>query len=119
MEAEARSLIGEIRLKNLRLIYESPSEYVVVQIDRHGNRHEQDIPKVVAETVANILEGEQISVDEATGILEPMIDDGIFQTPFTYGHKLHYYVQDDLLVLVAIGRAERRKGGRAFVYRIL
>ena len=118
MNEATRLLVGEIRLRNLYSVYVSGPRYVVVQKDRHGDLHEQNIPKKVVDKVAGLLDGEQVSVAEAFEILEPMVDEGIIQLPFRYGHKLHFYIQNILLVLVATGRAERRKGGRAFLYYI-
>ena len=113
-----RSLVGEIMLKNLYSIYVSGSQFVVVQKDKHGDLHEQNIPKKTVDTVANLLDGEQVSVAGAFEILEPMVDEGIIQLPFRYGYKLKFYIQNVLLVLVATGRAKHRKEGRGFLYQI-
>ena len=118
MEAKGFSLLSEIRLKNLHIIYESASQYSVVHVDTHGERHEKVISKETVDAIANRLKGEHISVDEAVKMLEPMINRGLIQLPFKYGHKLRFYIHAVLLVLVAAGRAEQRKVGRAFLYHI-
>lgn len=118
MVQTAYSLIGEVRLRNSYFVYASANDYTVVALDRHGDRHEQTFEFESVDFVADLLDGEEVTVDQALNTIEPLVDERVIQFPFTYGYKLRFYLQSILIILVATGRAELRRDRRAFIYRI-
>ena len=112
------SLIDEITLRNRYLVYTSVSGFNVVQVDKHGDRHQQAFTPEVVDFVADLLDGEEVTVDQVVDTIEPLAEQEVIDLPFTHGFKLRFYLQSILIILVATGRAELRKDRRAFIYRI-
>lgn len=109
-------LIGELTLRNDRRVYESGNAYWVVQVDRHGTEHAQEITSNVIEYVGRRLAGQEVAVEDAVEVLSEAVTR--LRLPFSYGHKLRFYVQDVLIVLVALDRADLRRVGPRFFYDI-
>lgn len=111
-----KRLLSRVQLRNQRVVYRSHDGFTVVQIDRHGTEHAQFIPESVVEYLAERLRGDDVSVEDAFDLLQPVASQ--LDLPYTHSHKLHYYAQEALVALVAAGRASLEKRGRRFVYRM-
>jgi hypothetical protein len=109
-------LVGTVELRNSHWVYRKGTDFRVVQKDRHGEEHAELIPRDVVDFIAGRTRGGEIDVDKAAQLLDSAAGD--LRLPYTYGYKLHYYAQDVLIVLVAVGAASVRKVGRAYLYAI-
>lgn len=110
------SPIATIQLRNEHRVYKrADGNYFVESEDRHGAHHGQDVSSDVVDWLALNLAGAITNSERAADLLEWSAD---LDLPYTYGHKLRYFAQDVLLVLVATGRATMAQEGRGFTYRI-
>lgn len=111
-----RRLLDIIVLRNSHKVYETDSGFEVTQIDSHGTEYKYTVSREAADFLCTLCTGECVTAKEASLRLAPHVKK--LALPYHYGHKLHYYTQEILLVLNASGRANIRKAGRRFEYQI-
>lgn len=111
-----RMLVGEVQLRNHYRIYDEGFQYLVEGENDHGQTHGQYVSVGVVEYLHRALAGQLVRVEDAEGVLGPVARQLVL--PYTYGHKLHFYAQDVLIVLVALNRARVSKEGRRYLYRL-
>ncbi len=62
------------------------------------------------------LRGKRVHADDAESLLAR---NGVrLALPYDGGHKLHYYAQDTLVILTALGEARVEREGRRFFYHL-
>lgn len=109
-------LLGEVTLRNPRRVFADGATFVVESEDRRGAVYRTRVPTSVVAALHTIVGGQEVSAAEAADLLEPVARElGI---PYTYGHKLRFYAQDVLIVLIARGDATLRKLGREYRYSV-
>ena len=110
--------IGQVELRNSRLVYYLEDYYRVEQVNprKEQKRYSDDIPDQAVEYLYNQLKGRKVTPEDASTVLQPVAKN--LNLPYTYGHKLDYYAQEALVVLVALGKASLTKEGRAYFYTI-
>lgn len=108
--------IGAVTLRNEHPIFESTSGYFVDNVDRNGTVHRVEVPTQAVEFLQEAFTESIVTVDDAFIELEPVAE--AFNLPYTYGHKLRFYAQSVLLVLVARGDAACEKRSHTYYYTI-
>jgi hypothetical protein len=110
--------IGQVELRNHRRVYYQNDSYRVEQINptREQVTYSYDIPDKAVDYLYNQLNGCIVTPEEASTVLKPVAKN--LNLPFTCGHKLDYYAQEVLVVLVALGKASLSKEGRRYFYTI-
>jgi hypothetical protein len=110
--------IGQVELRNSHRVYYQEDSYRVEQINpnREQVTYSYDIPDKAVEYLYNQLKGRKVTPEDASTVLKPVAKN--LNLPYTYGHKLDYYAQEALVVLVALGKASLTKEGRAYFYTI-
>jgi len=111
-----RRLLDTIVLRNSHNVYETDLGFEVTQIDPHGAEYKYTVSREAADLLCTLCAGQCVTAKEASLRLAPHAKK--LALPYHYGHKLHYYTQEILLVLTASGRATRRKVGREFKYQV-
>ena len=86
----------------------------VSSANKRGADFGQIVEGRIVRYLAKALEGQTVTVPEAETALRKS---GI-KLPYSYGYKLHFFAQNALIVLVAIGNASHRRIGRGFEYDI-
>lgn len=109
--------IGKVELRNHHLVYYQEDSYRVEKVNprKEQETHYYDIPDKVVEYLSNELKGCKVRKEQASKVLKAANQ---LNLPFTYGHKLDFYAQEALVVLVALGQAILTKEGRAYFYTI-
>ncbi|PSB13228.1 hypothetical protein C7B69_20585 [filamentous cyanobacterium Phorm 46] len=107
--------IGQVELRNSRRVYYQEDAYRVEQISSKET-YCCDIPDKAVEYLYNELKGRQVRPKDASTVLAPVAKN--FNLPYNYGHKLDYYAQEVLVVLVALGKASLSKEGLCYFYTI-
>jgi hypothetical protein len=115
-EGQVATYLGAVTLRNERHIYEEGNAYYVEETDKHGRVYKEAIPGQAVAFLRETLGGTTATVEDALEALEPVA--GTLGLPYTYGHKLKFYAQNVLLVLVAKGEADVEQQGRAYHYTI-
>lgn len=110
-----RELLGSVTLRNQRNVYLDGRSYLVEQIGR-GQLYTVQVARAVVDHLQSVLAGRVVTVEDAAAELEPIAER--FRLPYTYGHKLQFYVQDALVVMVARGTADFEQVGRRFLYTV-
>ncbi|MEG4803135.1 hypothetical protein QUB63_25000 [Microcoleus sp. ARI1-B5] len=110
--------IGQVELRNHRRIYYQEDYYRVEQVNprKEQKTYSDDIPDKVVEYLYNQLKGRKVTPEDASTVLKPVANN--LNLPYTYGHKLDFYAQEVLVVLVALSKASLTKEGRAYFYTI-
>ena len=110
--------VGQVELRNRRRVYYQEDCYRVEQVNpnREQVTYCYDIPDKAVEYLYNELKGYKVTKEDASSVLKPVAKN--LNLPFTYGHKLDYYAQEALLVLVALGKARLSQEGRGYFYTI-
>jgi len=110
--------LGQVQLRNRRRVYYQENSYRVEQVNpnREQVTYSYDIPDKAVEYLYNELKGYKVTKEDASNVLKPVAKN--LKLPFTYGHKLDFYAQEILVVLVALGKARLSQEGRAFFYTI-
>ena len=110
--------IGEVELRNSRRVYYQEDSYRVEQINpnREQVTYSDDIPDKAVEYLYNQLKGCKVTPKDASTVLQAVAKN--FNLPYNYGHKLDYYAQEVLVVLVALGKVSLSKDGRRYFYTI-
>ena len=110
--------IGQVELRNSHRVYYQQDSYRVEQINQNREQvtYSYDIPDKAVEYLYNQLKGCKVTPEDASTVLKPVAKN--FNLPYKYGHKLDYYAQEVLVVLVALGQAILTKEGRAYFYTI-
>ncbi len=110
--------IGEVELRNSRRVYYQEDSYRVEQINPNREKvtYSDDIPDKAVEYLYNQLKGRKVTPKDASTVLQAVAKN--FNLPYNYGHKLDYYAQEVLVVLVALGKASLSKEGRGYFYTI-
>jgi hypothetical protein len=104
-----RRAIGSVMLRNEYTVYECLDCYEVESANRHGQRFTQEVQFQVVEFMRVRLAGLNVTSDEAAAALELAAKE--LSLPYAYGHKLKFYAQAVLIVLVALARASHKKVG--------
>ncbi len=110
------SEIGRVQLRNEYRVDKVPSGFVVSSVDKKGQFFSQLFQECVVDSCISVLGEREWKVDEATFELAGVAEEEGW--PFSYGYKLKFFVQGLLVILVALGRADYEKVGRAFIYRV-
>ena len=110
--------IGEVELRNHRRVYYLQDFYRVEQVNpnREQVTYSYDIPDKAVEYLYNQLKGRKVRTKDASTVLEPVANE--LNLPYSDSHKLDYYAQEALVVLVALGKASLSKEGRGYFYTI-
>jgi hypothetical protein len=110
--------IGQVELRNSRRVYYQEDSYRVEQINpnREQVTYSYDIPDKAVEYLYNKLKGCKVTPKDAATVLQPVAKN--LNLPYNSGHKIDYYAQEGLVVLVALGKASLTKEGRAYFYTI-
>jgi hypothetical protein len=111
-----RRLLAKFKLRNSHNVYETDLGFEVTQIDPHGAEYKYTVSREAADLLCTLCTGECVTTKEASLRLAPHAKK--LALPYHYGHKLHYYTQEILLVLTASGRATSRKVGCGFKYQV-
>jgi len=112
-----RQLIGTAKIRNLRRIYRVKGGYEVDHIDQRGITHVNAIPEEAVDRLHTLCLGETLGVEEAAFRLSPYAEE--LGLPFHYGYKLHFLVQEMLLVLEVQQRLKKRRQGNRYVYQFI
>jgi hypothetical protein len=110
--------IGQVELRNSRRVYYQEDSYRVEQINpnREQVTYSYDIPDKAVEYLYNKLKACKVTPKDAATVLQPVAKN--LNLPYNSDHKLDYYAQEALVVLVALGKASLTKEGRAYFYTI-
>lgn len=110
--------IGQVELRNCHVVYYLEDYYRVEQVNprKEQKTYSDDIPDQAVEYLYNQLKGRKVTPEDASTVLKPVAKN--LNLPYTHGHKLDYYAQEALVVLVALGKASLTKEGRAYFYTI-
>lgn len=110
--------IRPVELRNSHRVYYLEDYYRVEQINpnREQVTYSYDIPDKAVEYLYNQLKGRKVTPKDADTVLQAVAKN--FNLPYNSGHKLDYYAQEVLVVLVALGQAILTKEGRAYFYTI-
>lgn len=111
-----RQLIAKVALRNEYAVYECSDHYEVEATQAHGTRYIDEVPNEAVELLKAELKGRSVTVEEAADALELAAEH--LSLPYAYGHKLKFYAQTVLVVLVALTVASHEKAGRRFLYTI-
>jgi hypothetical protein len=111
-----RTPVGEVQLRNLYGVYRCHDAFEVESTDRSGRRYIERFPLPVAAHLRTALAGRIVAVEEAAELLE--LAAVKLEIPYTYGHKLRFYTQSVLIILVACGQATCKKDGRRYLYTV-
>ncbi|OHB79962.1 MAG: hypothetical protein A2Z25_08340 [Planctomycetes bacterium RBG_16_55_9] len=109
-------LIKEITLRNKHYIYRDGDNFRAVSVKKQGVEYVNIIPSENIQILNQLCQDKTVTKDKATIFFGANCDN--LDLPYTYGHKLKYYVQDMLLILVAIGKATINKKGRGYLYHV-
>ncbi len=110
------SEIGRVQLRNEYRVDKVQSGFVVSSVDTKGQTFSQFFKERVVDSCISVLGEREWKVDEAAFELADVAEEEGW--PFSYGYKLKFFVQGLLVILVALGRADYEKVGRAFIYRV-
>lgn len=110
--------IGQVELRNSHRVYYQQDSYRVEQINQNREQvtYSYDIPDKAVEYLYNKLKGCKVTPKDAATVLQPVAKN--LNLPYNSGHKIDYYAQEALVVLVALGQAILTKEGRAYFYTI-
>lgn len=111
-----REFLDEIELRNTHRVFRDGGDYLVEQEDRRGQLHATKVSQQTLDYLYEALKGETVNAAEAADVLEGV--SSRLALPYTYGHKLQFYAQSVLLVIVALGNAYVEKEGRGYVYTV-
>jgi len=106
--------IAVVTLRNKYRVDREAETFRVWSANQRGADFGQTVEGKVVRYLANALQGQTVTVPEAERAL---VKSG-FSLPYRYGHKLHFFAQTVLIVLVATRRASHRPVGRGFEYDI-
>jgi hypothetical protein len=110
-------LIGKVVLRNAyRVLVDSGGDYRVTHKDQRGAEYSQDVTAKVVNYVLKRRRGKTVSVADAQALLEEAPPS--LQLPYSYGHRLQFYSQSVLIVLVARKQARSKKNGPRFDYTL-
>ena len=110
-----REFVGKVTLINTRRVYYEGDSFIVEAEDRRGQGHKIRVPQVAVEYLRDKLRAaRRLTKRDAEKALAPVAD--TLGLHYTRGHHLGWSVQDVLIVLVALGDAEKTQEGRAFIY---
>jgi hypothetical protein len=111
-------LLGKVTLKNTyRVVLDSNGDYRVTYKTPRGALYSQDVDAKIVEYVHKQFGGTTVTVPDVEVSLKHALK--TLPVPYAYGHKLQFYSQSVLLVLVAAGRASHVRSGPRFEYTIL
>jgi hypothetical protein len=110
--------LGSITLRNKRKIYKTSAGFKVVTIDRHSEEYHRVFKKSDISFLREILKNKSVTVKEAVELVSDYIESGEIDIKYEYGHKLQYYIQDMILILVVIYKYNYRKNGNEYTYSI-
>lgn len=109
-----QGLIGIVRLRNEYHVDRKADIFRVWSGNERGADFGQTVEGKIVRYLANALQGQTVTVPEAQSALVK----SAFRLPYTYGHKLHFFTQSVLVVLVATGNASHRRVSRGFEYDV-
>ncbi len=112
-----REFLSEFELRNTHRVFRDGGDYLVEQEDGRGQLHTTKVGQQTVDYLREALKGERVNAEEAADVLEGAASG--LALPYTYGHKLRFYAQSVLLVLVALGDAYLDKEGRGYVYTVM
>jgi hypothetical protein len=108
--------VGKVQLRNLHVVYRCHDAFEVESVDRNGRRYIERFPFAVAAHVRTTLAGRTVTVEDAANTLE--LEAIRLDIPYAYGHKLRFYAQSVLIILVACSHASCQKDGRRYRYTV-
>jgi hypothetical protein len=106
--------IGTVKLRNKYEVHRNADTFRVSSGTQRGADFGQTVDGKIIRYLASVLQGQTVTVPEAESALRKS---GL-KLPYSYGHKLHFFAQDALVVLVATGNASHRRVGRGFEYDV-
>ncbi len=110
-------LIDEVIVNRAYRVYSTPRGcFKVVNRNNHGAEYTQSVVAAVVKYVQQKLRGRTVSVEETKELLETA--PASLKLPYSYGHKLRFYAQSALLILVALEKASHKRSGRKFLYTV-
>ena len=113
-KASQQGLIGIVRLRNEYHVDRKADTFRVWSGNKRGAGFGQTVEGKLVRYLANALQGQTVTVPEAESAL---VKSGL-PLPYKYGHKLNFFAQTVLVVLVATRTASHRRVGRGFEYDI-
>ncbi len=111
-----RQYIGKVTLIGTRFIYKYDDVYEI-EYTKNENTMIRKIENSFIQHVYKISKGKVLDVKKAIQLLNTSPKE--ISLPYEYGHKQQYYIQDILIVLVAIGCAIISKEGQKYIYTIV
>jgi hypothetical protein len=106
--------IGVVKLRNEYHVDREADTFRVWSITQRGADFGQTVEGKIVRYLASALQGQTVTVPEAENAL---MKSGL-SLPYKYGHKLQFFAQTVLVVLVATCAASQRRVGRGFEYDI-
>jgi hypothetical protein len=89
-------------------------QFRVSSTNSRGAERRQLVAKSAVDHLHRTFRGQTVIVEEAERELARIKS----KLPYQYGFQLHYFAQNSLVVLVALGVAAQRKVGHRFEYDI-
>src|SRR5438093_10278734 len=106
--------IGVVTLRNEYHVHREADIFRVWSATERGADFGQTVDGKIVRYLANALQGQTVTVTEA----ESTLAKSDLPLPYKYGHKLHFFAQTVLVVLVATRTASHRRVGRGFEFEI-
>lgn len=106
----AAERIGDVKLaRRTYEVYRRGNEFVVRSSGSRGQAFEETVARETVEWSRDHLRGKRVHADDAESLLER--NRARLALPYDGGHKLHYYAQDILVILTALGEARLDRDG--------
>jgi hypothetical protein len=107
--------VGSVTLsRRTYVVFEDGPDYVVRSEGQRGQIFERRIPARLVEEVGEALSGREVRKEDAAREAARFGDPD--QIPA--GYQRAYFGQDVLVVLTALGQADARQEGRAWIYTL-
>lgn len=118
MDTSLKEFVGKVRLRNWHYVYRDTECFVVKQTKPDGTKRPEEtcIPSDAIDHLYELCRGKKISPQTAKNYVSDFAQE--YDLPYTYGHKLGFYAQEMLVVLVATGRAHEIQKGKEFEYQV-
>jgi hypothetical protein len=104
--------IGVVKLRRIYHVDRKADTFHIWSATERGADFGQAVEGKIVRYLAKTLQGQTVTVPEAaSALLKSEIG-----LPYEYGHKLRFFAQNVLVVLVASKQASHRKVGNKFEY---